>query len=55
MIPRSGSQTALKVVKLADARVVLIGSRTVSDVYGGSNSVSVFTTATTVVQVGNMR
>lgn len=52
MISRFGSQTALEVRRLADPRVVVIAWRTVSDVYGGSNSVSVFTTATTVVQVG---
>lgn len=55
MISRFGSQTALEVRRLADPRVVVIAWRTVSDVYGGSNSVSVFTTATTVVQVGGGR
>jgi hypothetical protein len=56
MMSRYGSQTALEVDRLVDPRVVLIRRWcTVSDLYGGSNSVSVFTTATPVAQVGKCR
>jgi hypothetical protein len=42
MMTRYGSQTALEVDRLVDPRVVLIRRWcTVSDLYGGSNSVSV--------------